>query len=121
MAEGTSLPGLDLDSMESPTDPVRSAAAELRATAAALLSKADELDAAAEAADERAAAQVAVEAEPEPLAPAADAGEAAARLIALDAATSGRDRSEVEEELSKFYPNVDSSALLDRFYRDRKS
>ena len=107
--------------MHSPTDPVRSAAAELRDAAAALLRKADELDAAAQAADEQAAAELAREADAEPLAPAAGADEAAARLIALDAATSGRDRDEVEEELSQSYPNIDSKTLLDRFYRDHNS
>ena len=52
----------------------------------------------------------------EPLGPPADADEAALRLIALDASTSGQNRDEVESELSAKYPDAEIASLLDRFF-----
>ena len=52
----------------------------------------------------------------EPLAPTDSDEEAAARLIALEAASSGRDRAEVLAQLKAEFPTVDAESLVSRFY-----
>ena len=91
---------------------IRDAADALRQTAADLTRQAVLLE---RAADDVAAAAEAP-AEIEPLAPATSDDEAAARLIALEAASSGRDRADVLAELEKAYPSVDGKSLVARFY-----
>jgi len=85
----------------------------LRQAAAELASRADELEARAE----ELSRLIEVEpAERPPLAPADTENEAAARLIALEGATSGRDRSEVVAEIERDFPEVDANDLAARFY-----
>ncbi len=91
---------------------IRDAAAALRQTAADLTKQAILLERAAD--DFASPAVTPVEAEP--LAPATSDDEAAARLIALEGASSGRDRSEVLAELNKSYPGVDGESLVARFF-----
>jgi hypothetical protein len=91
---------------------IRDAAAALRQTAADLTKQAILLE---RAADDVASPAV-TPAEVEPLAPATSDDEAAARLIALEGASSGRDRSDVLAELAKSYPSIDADALVARFF-----
>ena len=92
------------------SNPISEAALQLRAASAELITRAESLESLAQEDD------LAAPAERLPLEPPADSEEAAVRLIALDAATSGRPRSEVEDELKDSHPTVDSAPLLDRFY-----
>ena len=96
-------------------NPTARAAQALREAAKGLIEQAEQLEAgrATHAAPEAPGQEVKP---PEPLGPPADADEAALRLIALDASTSGRDRDEVESELAAKYPDAEISSLLDRFY-----
>ena len=91
---------------------IRDAAAALRQTAADLTKRAILLE---RAADDVASPAVAPD-EVEPLAPATSDDEAAARLIALEGASSGRDRSDVLAELKKSYPSIDGDSLVARFF-----
>jgi hypothetical protein len=91
---------------------IRDAAAALRETAADLTKQAILLE---RVADSVGAAAV-IPAEIEPLALATSDDEAAARLIALEGASSGRDRADVLAELEKSYPGVDGESLVVRFF-----
>ena len=92
---------------------IEKAAAELRATAAGLTKQAERLDAAANAIREAAASEAA---RLEPLEPAASDDEAAARLIALEASSSGRAKDDVLAQLKRDFPSVDVESLVARFY-----
>ena len=89
-----------------------SAAAALREAAANLIAKADQLEASIAAVEDAPTQAVA-----EPLAPATSDDEAKARLVALDLATQGVDRSTAFESLTTQFPDVDVAPLIDRFFR----
>ena len=90
------------------TDPAADAAEALRAAAAELIARAEQLE-------QRAAEPAA--AEPvRPLAPAVDEEEVNARLVALDLSSRGVGRAEAESLLAEQFPSVDRAALLDRFF-----
>ncbi|CAB4859487.1 MAG: hypothetical protein F2799_00465 [Actinobacteria bacterium] len=101
--------------MSSANNPATKAAQALREAANGLIRHAEELEAGV-ASDSGPLTPVEAVKPLEPLGPPADADEAAMRLVALDAATSGRSRDEVDAELSAKYPNAEISSLLDRFY-----
>ena len=101
--------------MSSANNPATKAAQALREAAKGLIEHAERLE--AEIASNPVPTIPVVAVKPlEPLGPPADADEAALRLIALDASTSGRNRDEVEAELLAKYPGAEISSLLDRFF-----
>jgi len=101
--------------MSDADNPTTKASEALREAAKGLIEQAERLE--AEIASDQVPTVPVAKVKPlEPLGPPADADEAALRLIALDASTSGRNRDEVEAELSAKYPGAEISSLLDRFY-----
>jgi len=93
-------------------DPSSFAAQALREAAAALLARAEQIEAATGGVDSQTdSSQV------EPLAPAKTADEAKARLVALDLATQGVGRAEALSQLEAEFPDADVASLVDRFFR----
>lgn len=92
--------------MMTPARPTHEAVEALRKAAAELSKRADELEQGLSEAESRI----------EPLAPAGSDDEAAARLIALEGSSSGRDRSEVIAQIKAEYPSADAESLVARFY-----
>jgi len=86
----------------------------LRDAAARLLTEAEALESAADAA---AASAPEPKVPVEPLAPSVSDDETAARLIVLEAATNGRERDSVRLEIERNYPSVDAESLIERFYK----
>ena len=84
------------------------AAEVLRAAAAELIARAEQL--------EQQAAEAAAAKPVQPLAPAVDEEEVNARIVALDLSSRGVDRAEAESLLAEQFPSVDRAALLDRFF-----
>jgi hypothetical protein len=89
------------------------AVSALREAAAELHARADQLEALAE---ENSRREELKPVEQAPLAPAESESEAAARLIALEGATTGRPRAEVIAEIERDFPGVDAHDLTGRFY-----
>lgn len=92
---------------------LRETANDLRSTAAGLIRRAEQLEGVA---SELEAQSTSTSAAPEPLSHTDSDDEAAARLIALEAAASGRDRNDLLGQLERDFPSVDAESLVQRFY-----
>jgi hypothetical protein len=90
-----------------------SAVRALRQAAAELAERADQLEALG---SESLGNGVDSPVELAPLAPAESENEAAARIVALEGATTGRLREEVIVEIERDFPEVDANDLTARFY-----
>ena len=91
------------------------AAETLRTAAAQLIAAAERLESAQSEHNEN-VGKPSTTTEPEPLPEASSEEEANARLVALDLATRGVDRSVAEETMAEQFPSIDGAVLLDRFY-----
>lgn len=92
---------------------LQDAANELRKAAASLIRQAEQIEATAAEIESHSSSNLAA---PEPLTHTDSDEEAAARLIALEGAASGREREDLLSQLKRDFPSVDSESLVQRFY-----